>query len=1048
MSIRKRVLVVAGWSVLCSAALWSATASAQIALPRTEKVFYGNYDIRVNGRENLDRLTRGPLAADLSDMARAAAAAKPAMDQGLAQLRAGAPNAIVATDKLTGSAEVVRAPGGALSDASKAPTREIVLSFLRRNAAVYGLAPEQVDQMDVLGESLSRQSGLRMVRLRQTVHGLPVFQSEMRAILDRDGRLVRTVGRLVPGVDDRSVPAVSPAGQWAPEKALSAALATVGNPTVQRTGKSQMVYFPLASGVLIPAWSQVAFVAGPADWYFVVDAATGTLLYRKNIEHHSSTQDARFSVYLQGDNKTPADSPAPRSPVVVAPHAGTQFPAIARSNASMLAVQDPIASPNGWIPDGGNETSGNNVDTYLDRDGDDSDDLGALDDDGRPTGNLDGSGRERDFLGSGFDYTPAPLGADPDAGDEPSGGDDYQRGAVTQLFYVANYYHDRLYALGFDEGAGNFQNDNFGRGGAADDRVLAEAQQGAAATNPSFNNANFSTPPDGENGVMRMFIFDGPGPDRDGSLDAEIVLHELTHGLSNRLIGDGAGLNWFPGGSMGEGWSDFYALSLLNSTQADNPNGRYGYGAYATYQIAGLPFTDNYVSGIRRFPYTTANGVNPLTWADVDDTTANMSGGLPVSPLGFQFNGALEPHNAGEVWALSLWEVRSRIIASHGNNVANGNNLMLQIVTDALKMTPIDPSFTDARDALIDADCATHACANEQAIWAGFADRGLGYGATDSEGIATHIGVKESFALPNLDIAGIQILDSGSRANHFPDPGETVSLRITLKNPWHLSSKGATGITAMLTSPTAGVTITKKTSVYPAIPAQGSKTNAVLFTFKVPAGFACGRSIQFNLATTGSLGARTQSFTLRVGKPGGIGPVKTFTKSIPGGTAIPDGLPTGLTSTLPVTMDLEIADLDVKLNSLTHTWVGDLTVEIKSPSSFGTDMVFQPAGCIPDGCFFGLNSGNDFTNTTFDDAATLDLVLADAPAAPFTGRWLPFFNSPALGDIGVTQGELAHFNGQSTLGNWNLFVSDQAPRDTGKLNSWSLLVKPRLFTCR
>lgn len=1048
MSSRKRVLVVVGWSVVCSAVLWSGTATAQIASPRVEKVFHGNYDIRVNGREELARLTRGPMAADLDAMARTATAAKPAMDQGLAELRAGAPNATVAISSLTGSAEVVRAPGGALTPAASGPARDIVLSFLRRNAAVYGLLPEQTDELEVLGESLSRESGLRMVRLRQTVHGLQVFQSEMRALLDRDGRLVRTVGRLVPGVDGGKVPALSAAGQLAPEKALAAALATVGNPAVQRTGKSELVYFPLAPGVLIPAWSQVAFVAGPADWYMVVDAATGTLLYRKNIEHQASTQDARFSVFLQGDNKTPADSPAPRSPDLVAPHAGTQFPAIARRTASMLTVQDPTASPDGWISDDGTETSGNNVDTYLDRDGDDFDDAGALDVDGRPTGNLDVDGRARDFLGAGFSYTPAPLVANPNAGDDPSGSDDYQRGVVTQLFYATNFYHDRLYALGFDEGAGNFQNDNFGRGGAAGDRVLAEAQQGAAAADPSFNNANFSTPPDGENGVMRMFIFDGPGPDRDGSLDAEIVLHELTHGLSNRLIGDAAGLNWFPGFSMGEGWSDFYALSLLNSRQGDNPNGRYGYGAYATYQIAGLPYTDNYVSGIRRFPYSTVNGVNPLTWADVDDTTANMAGGLPPSPLGFEFNGALEPHNAGEVWALSLWEVRSRIIASHGGNVANGNNLMLQIVTDALKMTPIDPSFVDARDALIDADCATHGCANEPAIWAGFADRGLGFGATTSEGIATHIGVKESFVLPNLAIGGIQILDSGSGANHFPDPGETVSLRITLKNPWHLASKGAAGISAMLTSPTPGVTITKKTSAYPAIPAQGSKTNSVLFTFKVPAGFACGRSIQFNLATASSLGARVQPFTLRVGRPGGIGPVKTFTKSIAGGTAIPDGLGTGITSSLPVTMDLEIADLDVKLNSLTHTWVGDLTVEIKSPSSFGTDMLFEPAGCIPAGCFFGLNSGDNFTNTTFDDAATQDLVLADAPAAPFTGRWLPFFNSPSLGDIGVTSDELAHFNGQGTLGTWQLFVSDLAPRDVGKLNSWSLLVRPRLFICR
>src|SRR6185503_14063624 len=117
----------------CAAVLWSAAATAQTPKPRAEKVFYGNYDIRVNGREDLARLTRGSMAADLDAMARASAAAKPAMDQGLAELRAGAPNATVAISSLTGSAEVVRAPGGALTPAASGPAREIVLSFLRRN---------------------------------------------------------------------------------------------------------------------------------------------------------------------------------------------------------------------------------------------------------------------------------------------------------------------------------------------------------------------------------------------------------------------------------------------------------------------------------------------------------------------------------------------------------------------------------------------------------------------------------------------------------------------------------------------------------------------------------------------------------------------------------------------------------------------------------------------------------------------------------------------------------------------------------------------------
>ena len=113
----------------------------------------------------------------------------------------------------------------------------------------------------------------------------------------------------------------------------------------------------------------------------------------------------------------------------------------------------------------------------------------------------------------------------------------------------------------------------------------------------------------------------------------------------------------------------------------------------------------------------------------MDDYTNNLSGGIAPDPLGNNIGGAQEVHNTGEVWALTLWEVRSRIIAANAGDVPTGNQKMLQIVTDAMKLTPLNPGYDDARDALIDADCATNACANEQSIWDGFADRGLGYDA-------------------------------------------------------------------------------------------------------------------------------------------------------------------------------------------------------------------------------------------------------------------------------------------------------------------------------
>jgi len=57
--------------------------------------------------------------------------------------------------------------------------------------------------------------------------------------------------------------------------------------------------------------------------------------------------------------------------------------------------------------------------------------------------------------------------------------------AVTQLFYTSNMYHDLLYRLGFDEVSGNFQMDNFGRGGLGGDAVICQAQDGSGTDNAS-----------------------------------------------------------------------------------------------------------------------------------------------------------------------------------------------------------------------------------------------------------------------------------------------------------------------------------------------------------------------------------------------------------------------------------------------------------------------------------------------------------------------------------------------------------------------------------
>jgi uncharacterized repeat protein (TIGR01451 family) len=583
--------------------------------------------------------------------------------------------------------------------------------------------------------------------------------------------------------------------------------------------------------------------------------------------------------------------------------------------------------------------------------------------------------------------------------------------------------------------------------GAGGDRVLAEAQDGSGT-----NNANFSTPPDGTSGRMQMYRFTFPGPDRDGDLDAEIVLHELTHGLSNRLIGNADGLIWSAGRGMGEGWSDFYALSLLNGSNADDPDARYASGSYATYQLGGL--TDNYVYGIRRFPYSTDNTVNPLTWADVDDVTADMSGGIAPSPLGFELAGGFEVHNSGEVWMLTLWEVRSRVIADPAGaagDVPTGNQTMLRLVTDALKMTPSNPSFLDGRDALIAADCLTNGCANERWIWEGFADRGLGYGAVAPLGQMGfsnlgNMAIGESFSLPRLDAGTVGADDTGGNADGAVDPGEPISLTIDLVNPWQGPAFDAASATATLTTATPGVTIVDGTSSYGAVPAGGSASGDPFVVILSPAA-ACGQSIRFTVETTSSLGTTSFDVVLRVGTPSGTGAPVTYT-STPS-LAIPDGDSRGVFDTLSIPDDLEIADLDFRIDSLSHTWTGDLTVMLRGPNGLGGDLIWLR------GILFGSANanGDNFVDTVIDDESANDLNQTTPGQAPYTGSWSPAFNGavwllfgdPALFPDPV--GLLSRYAGMSTQGDCQALVADQFTPDAGTLNSWSLIVTPTAFSC-
>lgn len=147
-------------------------------------------------------------------------------------------------------------------------------------------------------------------------------------------------------------------------------------------------------------------------------------------------------------------------------------------------------------------------------------------------------------------------------------------------------------SYGFDEVSGNFQQYNFGRGGKENDAVIANAQDGSG-----YNNANFMTPPDGQNGRCRMYLWNTANPYRDGDLEAGIVIHELAHGLSTRLTGGPANsgcLGWGESGGMGEGWGDFLATTIRSNRNYSD----YAMGAWAA----------NTDKGIRNYIYSLVRG--------------------------------------------------------------------------------------------------------------------------------------------------------------------------------------------------------------------------------------------------------------------------------------------------------------------------------------------------------------------------------------------------------------------------------------------------------
>ncbi|NMB99899.1 MAG: hypothetical protein GYA35_06435, partial [Thermoanaerobaculaceae bacterium] len=127
---------------------------------------------------------------------------------------------------------------------------------------------------------------------------------------------------------------------------------------------------------------------------------------------------------------------------------------------------------------------------------------------------------------------------------------------------------------------------------------------------------------------------------------------------------------------------------------------------------------------------------------------------------------------------------------------------------------------------------------------------------------------------------------------------------------------------------------------------------------------------------------------------------------------VPDNDSTGVDVPINVSDSGTITDVNVTIN-ITHTWDADLDIYL-----------VHPDGTVVELSTDNGSSGDNYTNTTFDDSAPTPITSG---SAPFTGTYRP-------------EGSLAALNGKDLNGVWNLRVKDDTSGDTGTVQNYSLQI--------
>lgn len=245
----------------------------------------------------------------------------------------------------------------------------------------------------------------------------------------------------------------------------------------------------------------------------------------------------------------------------------------------------------------------------------------------------------------------------------------------------------------------------------------------------------------------------------DGDFDNGVIGHEFGHGISTRLAGGRLNSSCLQNyDQMGEGWSDWFAL-MLQIKPGDVGASPKGIGTFVINQ-------DPTGSGLRSYPYSTDMSINPLTYFDSNSVIPT-----DAADTGYRYVN-------GDFWATVLWDLNWAYIQKYGYDDnkytgTGGNNKVMRLVLDGLKLQPCSPTVISARDALFAADQATTGGQNFCLIGDVFTRRGVGLNASAGSNQDCNDQVENFTPFPagaNCTLGINYLEDNNSNIKVYPNP--------------------------------------------------------------------------------------------------------------------------------------------------------------------------------------------------------------------------------------------------------------------------------------